>query len=150
MLYRIEMMSKNDYNDYMTGGYNYSVRKIDIEADTAEEALEIAKKNNPYMVFNESYVRTVAELEELEELKAKRDAEYKAQLKAKAEKADKAKARKAEREKAKAEALGLTVEEYKAKVKHDKKVRDAEARIAELKAELAKEEKYLEELKNRA
>ena len=150
MLYRIEMMSKNDYNDYMTGGYNYSVRKIDIEADTAEEALEIAKKNNPYMVFNESYVRTVAELEELEELKAKRNAEYKAQLKAKAEKADKAKARKAEREKAKAEALGLTVEEYKAKVKHDKKVRDAEARIAELKAELAKEEKYLEELKNRA
>ena len=150
MLYRIEMMSKNDYNDYMTGGYNYSVRKIDIEADTAEEALEIAKKNNPYMVFNESYVRTVAELEELEELKAKRNAEYKAQLKAKAEKADKAKARKAEREKAKAEALGLTVEEYKAKVKHDKKVRDAEARIAELKAELAKEEKYLEELKKGA
>ena len=147
MLYRIEMMSKNDYNDYMTGGYNYSVRKIDIEADTAEEALEIAKKNNPYMVFNESYVRTVAELEELEELKAKRNAEYKAQLKAKA---DKAKARKAEREKAKAEALGLTVEEYKAKVKHDKKVRDAEARIAELKAELAKEEKYLEELKKGA
>ena len=150
MLYRIEMMSKNDYNDYMTGGYNYSVRKIDIEADTAEEALEIAKKNNPYMVFNESYVRTVAELEELEELKAKRNAEYKAQLKAKAEKADKAKARKAEREKAKAEALGLTMEEYKAKVKHDKKVRDAEARIAELKAELAKEEKYLEELKKGA
>ena len=150
MLYRIEMMSKNDYNDYMTGGYNYSVRKIDIEADTAEEALEIAKKNNPYMVFNESYVRTVAELEELEELKAKRNAEYKAQLKANAEKADKAKARKAEREKAKAEALGLTVEEYKAKVKHDKKVRDAEARIAELKAELAKEEKYLEELKKGA
>ena len=138
MLYRIEMMSKSDYHDYMTGGYNYSVRKIDIEAGSAEEALEIAKKNNPYMVFNESYVRTVAELEELEELKAK------------AEKADKAKARKAEREKAKAEALGLTVEEYKEKVKHDKKVRDAEARIAELKAELAKEEKYLEELKKGA
>lgn len=88
MLYRIEMMSKSDYNDYMTGGYNYSVRKIDIEADTAEEALEIAKKNNPYMIFNESYVRTVAELEEL---KAKRNAEYKARLKAKAEKINKKK-----------------------------------------------------------
>ena len=91
MLYRIEMMSRSDYNDYMTGGYNYSVRKIDIEADTAEEALEIAKKNNPYMVFNENYVRTVAELEELEELKAKRNAEYKAKLKAKAEKIGKKK-----------------------------------------------------------
>ena len=91
MLYRIEMMSMSDYNDYMTGGYNYSVRKIDIEADTAEEVLEIAKKNNPYMVFNEDYVRTVAELEKLEELKAKRNAEYKAALKAKAEKMNKKK-----------------------------------------------------------
>lgn len=142
-IYRIEMMTSSNYLNYRTGG-NYSVSKVDIEAGSAEEAVEIAKKNNPHMVINESYVRTVAELE------AKRNAEYKAQLKAKAEKADKAEARKAEREKAKAEALGLTVEEYKAKVKHDKKVRDAETRIAELKAELAKEEKYLEELKKGA
>lgn len=150
MTYRIEMMSRSDYHNYMTGGYNYSVRKIDIEAGNAEEAIEIAKKNNPYMVINEDYVRTIAELEELEELKAKRQEELRAYWEAQVEKQNKAKARKAEREKAKAEALGLTVEEYKAKVKHDKKVRDAEARIAELKAELAKEEKYLEELKKGA
>jgi hypothetical protein len=145
--YRIEMMTRYDYNEYMTGGYNYRVDKVDIEANTAEEAVEIAKNDNPEMVINTGYVRTVAELEAME---AKRLAEREAYWKAEEEKKARAKARKAEREKAKAEALGLTVEEYKAKVKHDKKVRDTEARIAALKAELAKEEKYLEKLKKEA
>lgn len=146
-IYRIEMMTRGDYHEYMTGGYNYWVRKVDIEANAAEEAVEIAKNSNPDMVVNSDYVRTVAELEAME---AKRMAEREAYWKAEEEKKARAKARKAEREKAKAEALGLTVEEYKAKVKHDKKVRDTEARIAALKAELAKEEKYLEELKKKA
>jgi thiamine pyrophosphate-dependent acetolactate synthase large subunit-like protein len=146
-IYRVEMMTRGDYHEYMTGSYNYWIRKVDIEASTAEEAAEIAKNNHPEMVINTDYVRTVAELEEME---AKRLAEREAYWKADEEKKARAKARKAEREKAKAEALGLTVEEYKAKVKHDKKVRDTEARIAALKAELAKEEKYLEELKKGA
>jgi hypothetical protein len=145
--YRIEMMTRGDYHEYMTGGYNYWLRKVDIEANTAEEAVEIAKRNNPDMIVNKGYVRTVAELEAME---AKRLADREAYWKAEEEKKAKAKARKEEREKAKAEALGLTVEEYKAKVKHDKKVRDTEARITALKAELAKEEKYLEKLKKEA
>lgn len=146
-IYRIEMMTSGDYHAYMMGGYGYRVRKVDIEANTAEEAVEIAQNNNPEMIINDEYVRTVAELEEME---TKRLAEREAYWKAEEERKAKAKARKEEREKAKAEALGLTVEEYKAKVKHDKKVRDTEARIATLKAELAKEEKYLEELKKGA
>jgi hypothetical protein len=146
-IYRIEMMTESDYHNYMMGGYNYWVHKVDIEANTAEEAVEIAKRNNPNMIINEDYVKTVAELEEME---AKRLAKREAYQKAEEEKKAKAKARKVEREKAKAEALGLTIEEYKAKVKHDKKVRDTEARIAALKAELTKEEKYLEELKKRS
>ena len=141
--YRIEMMTAKHYHEFMMGGNNYWVDRIDIEANTAEEAIEIAKKNNPEMVINTDYVKTVAELEEME---AKRKAEFEARLKAEEEKKAKAKARKLEREKAKAEELGLTIEEYKAKVKHDKKVRDAEKRIAELKMELAKEEKYLKNL----
>ena len=44
----------------------------------------------------------------------------------------------------------MTVEEYRAKVKHDKKVRLAEAEVERLKAELAKAEKYLENLKKEA
>ena len=145
--YRIEMMTRGDYHEYMMGGYNYWVRKVDIEANTADEAVEIAKNNNPEMIINSDYVRTVAELEEAE---AKRMAEREARQKAAEERKANAKARKADRERAKAEALGLTIEEYKAKVKHDKKVRDTEARIAALKAELAKEERYLEELKKEA
>ena len=141
--YRIEMMTTNNYNKFMTGSNNYWVDKIDIEANTAEEAVEIAKKNNPEMVINTNYVKTVAELEEI---KAKEDAEFEARLKAEEEKKARAKVRKAEREKEKAESLGLTIEEYKAKVKHDKKVRDTEKRIAALKVELAKEEKYLKKL----
>ena len=145
--YRIEMMTTNNYNKFMTGSNNYWVDKIDIEANTAEEAVEIAKKNNPEMVINTNYVKTVAELEEME---AERVAKWEARLKAEEEKKAKAKARKLEREKAKAEELGLTIEEYKAKVKHDKKVRDTEKRIAALKVELAKEEEYLKKLLNNA
>ena len=141
--YRIEMMTANHYHNFMMGGNNYWVDKVDVEANTAEEAIEIAKKNNPDMVINVNYVKTVAELEEME---TKRVAEWEARLKTEEEKKARAKARKVEREKAKAEELGLTIEEYKAKVKHDKKVRDTEKRIATLKMELAKEEKYLKKL----
>ena len=121
------------------GGHNYWVDKVDVEANTAEEAIEIVKKNNPEMVINTNYVKTVTELEEME-------AERVAKWEAEEEKKAKAKARKLEREKAKAEELGLTIEEYKAKVKHDKKVRDVEKRITTLKMELAKEEEYLKKL----
>lgn len=143
--YRIEMMTANHYHEFMMGGNNYWIDKVDIEANTAEEAIEIVKKNNPEMVINTNYVKTVAELEEME---TKRKAEFEARLKTEKEKKAKAKARKIEREQAKAEELGLTIEEYKAKVKHDKKVRDTEKRIAILKIELAKEEEYLKKLKN--
>ena len=141
--YRIEMMTTNNYHKFMTGGNNYWVDKVDVEANTAEEAIEIAKKNNPEMVINNNYVKTVVELEEIKE---KEEEEFEAWLKDEEEKKARAKARKAEREKEKAEALGLTIEEYKAKVKHDKKVRDTEKRIAALKVELAKEENYLKKL----
>ena len=146
-IYRIEMMDKGSYNEFMTGGYDYRVQYFEIEAETAEEALAIAKANNPNLVANEGHIRTV---EELEAEKAEREAKWEATRKAEEEKKTKAKARKEEREKAKAEELGLTVEEYKAKVKHEKKMRMAEAEVERLKAELAKAEKYLENLKKGA
>ena len=59
----------------------------------------------------------------------------------------KMKARKEQREKVQAKALGLTVEEYRANVKHEKKIRAAERKVERLMAELAKAEKYLENLK---
>ena len=145
--YRIEMMDRGSYHEYMTGGYSYRVQYFEIEAETAEEALAIAKANNPNLVANEGYIRTV---EELEAERKEREARWEAARKAEEEKKAKAKARKEERERAKAEELGLTVEEYRAKVKHEKKVRAAEAEVERLKAELAKAEKYLENLKKEA
>jgi predicted RNase H-like nuclease (RuvC/YqgF family) len=142
-LYRIEMMTRSSYHNMMTGSNNYSVRKVDIEADTPNKAIEIAKANAPGMIINEEYIKTVVELEEKE---AKRRAEIEAYRKAEEEKKLKAKARKEAREAEKAAELGLTITEYKVKLKHDKKVREVEKRITALKEELAEAEKYLQKL----
>ena len=138
-MFRIEMMTKDDYRAFMAGGYNYTVKYFDIEAETGENALAIAKANNPELVANEGYIRTVEELETARK-------KWEAICKAKEEKRIATKVRKEEREKAKAEELGLTVEEYRIKIKHEKKVRTAKAEIERLKAELEKAEKYLENL----
>lgn len=137
-LYRIEMMTQSNYHNMMVGGI-YSVRKVDIEADTPNEAIKIAEANAPEMFINTEYVKTVAELEE-------KEAKIKAHRKAEEEKKLKAKARKEAREIEKASELGLTITEYKAKLKHDKKVREVEKRITALKEELAEAEKYLQKL----
>lgn len=142
--YRIEMMDRRSYNEYMTGGYNYTVQHFEIEAETAEKALVIAKSNNPDLIANENHILTV---EELEAARKANEAKWEARCKAEEEKKAKAKARREEREKVKAEELGLTVEEYRAKVKHEKRVHMAEVEIERLKAELAKAERYLENLK---
>ena len=43
--YKIEMMDMGSFNNYMSGNWNYHVEKINIEAETAEEApAEEAKK----------------------------------------------------------------------------------------------------------
>ena len=145
--YRIEMMTNADYDNYMTGGFNYWVHKVDIEANTKEEAVEIAKNNYCDMVINENYVKTVEEIEA--EAKAEEEKRT-AREKAEAEKKAKAKARKEERERTNAEAMGLTIEEYRIKVKNDKKIKAVEKRIAELKAEIAKEERKLKNLRKEA
>lgn len=139
--YRIEMMAQGEYHKYMTGGY-YGVKNVEIKAENVEQALAMAKANNPNLIAREDYIRTLEEIEmEQKEIEMAHKAEE--------EKQAKPKARKEEREKAKAEELGLTLEEYRAKVKHDKKIRVAENKIAQLKIELEKAEKYLENLKKR-
>ena len=54
--------------------------------------------------------------------------------------------RKEEREKAKAKELGLTLEEYKAKVKKDKKAREIKKEIERLEKELARAKEKLAKL----
>lgn len=62
-IYRVEMMDRISYHECMTGGYNYKVIYYDVEAKNKEQALQIAKKDNPSYFLNEGYVREVDKVE---------------------------------------------------------------------------------------
>lgn len=62
-IYRIEMMNSASYNDYMCGGYKYRVEYYDVEAESEEQALAIAKQDNPTYFFNTGFVRETANKE---------------------------------------------------------------------------------------
>jgi hypothetical protein len=128
-IYKIEMMEKGSFNNYMNGYWNYLVEKIDIEAETAEEAIAIAKARYPEMVINEGWVKTLEELAAIE-------AEKIAKAKAEAEKEAAKKARKIEREAAKAAEMGLTIEEYAERKKLAAKARRYESEAAKMEAEI--------------
>jgi hypothetical protein len=59
--YRIEMMNEASFHNYMRGGNNYRVDYYDVEADNAEQALAIAKQDNPSYHINTGFVREVVE-----------------------------------------------------------------------------------------
>lgn len=61
-IFRSEMMNGANYCEYMSGGYNYTVMYYDVEAETKEEAIAIAKKNNPDYHIN-TYAREVEKKE---------------------------------------------------------------------------------------
>ena len=140
--YRIEMMTEENYGEMMRGNYGYHVEKIDILAESKEEAIATAKKTFPEMVINEGYVRTLEEIEAEKKLAEERWAEEKAKKEAQ-------KAKRLANEIAKAEAEGLTVEEYRAKKNHERKVKAAEKEVAEAEKALAEAKKRLEELRKR-
>ena len=60
-IYRIEMMNETSYHNYMCGGNNYRVDYYDVEADNVEQALAIAKQDNPSYCINAGFVREIAE-----------------------------------------------------------------------------------------
>lgn len=62
-IYRIKMMDKDNYREYMRGGYNYTVDYYDVEAENKDEALAIAKKDNPNYHVRENGVREVDKVE---------------------------------------------------------------------------------------
>ena len=61
-IFRTEMMNGASYSEYMSGGYNYTVMYYDVEAETKEEAIAIAKKDNPNYYIN-TYIREVEKKE---------------------------------------------------------------------------------------
>lgn len=136
--YRVERMTVANYNRMMSGSNNYSVETLTIEANSKEEAVKKAKARN-YMV-NENYVKSV---EEIAEARAKAEAEEKAE----AEKKAKAQATRIANEKAKAEAMGMTVEEYRAYKKNEAWKKRAVKRIAEIEEEIKKLKALKESIK---
>ena len=143
-LYRVERATEENYHNMMCGSMNYSIEKLDIEAETPEEAAKMAEAEG--YVINKKYVKTVAELEAEE-------AAWKAHLEAEKAKEEAAKARKAAREAEKAEAMGLTLDEYKAYKKKQsiirklpKEIDECKAEIERLKAEIERKGKYLASL----
>ena len=61
-IFRTKMMNEASYDEYMSGGYNYTVMYYDVEAETKEEAIAIAKKDNPDYHIN-TYAREVEKKE---------------------------------------------------------------------------------------
>jgi len=135
--YEVQRMLEADYSNYLDGGYNFSVEKLHIEAETAEEAGKKAEADG--YVVNYGYIKSV---EELEAMKTAWEEELKAEAQKKAERKAKAKAR----EEWKAREAGMTVEEYRAEKKRVKLIKNLSKEIEELKAELARKEALLEKL----
>ena len=144
-IYRVERATEANYHSMMSGSMNYSIEKLDIEAETPEEAAKMAEAEG--YVVNKKYVRTVAELEA-------EAAAWKAHLEAERAKEEAAKARKAAREAEKAEAMGMTVEEYKTYKKKvallkklPKEITEDENEIKRLTAEIERKKRLMETLK---
>ena len=144
-LYRVERATEENYHNMMCGSMNYSIEKLDLEAENPEEAAKMAEAKG--YVVNKEYVKTVAELEA-------KEAEWKARLATEKAKEEAAKARKAAREAEKAEAMGMTVEEYKTYKKKvallkklPKEITEVENEIKQLTIEIERKKRLMETLK---
>lgn len=142
--YRIEMMTNEDYYEYMTGSLFVTVHKRIVPAETKGEAIAVAKTNYPDMVINKEYVLT---LEEYEAEKKAEEAE-RAERKAKEDERNrKAKETKARNEAKRAEEMGKTLEEYKAYKKAENNMKRYAKEVARLEKELAYNKTMMEEWK---
>ena len=59
-IYRIEMMDDGNFGSYMTGYNDYKIEYYDVEAENEEQALIIAKHDNPNYHINNGFVIQVA------------------------------------------------------------------------------------------
>lgn len=132
--YKVMRMTKEDYHEYMMGGYNFRTEELIIEAENAEEANEKAKAEN-FIVCGQ-WTKTV---EEIEAEEAAREAKREAAI----EKEEKAKAKRKENEARKAAEAGMTVEEYKKEKARKATARRLEREIEELENLLKEKKAYL-------
>ncbi len=136
--YKVQMMTNKDYNNYMSGRYNYKVENVEIEAETKKEAIEKVKHDFQNMVINENYVKT------LEEIK-KEEAEEKAKIEAAEEKRKAAEEKRRANEERKAAEKGLTIEEYKEEKRKEALKKRYMKENEKLKEEIERLQKMIEE-----
>ncbi len=138
-IYRVEHMTRNSYDEYMGGGYNYTVQYEDVLAENAKEAAAIVKATYRSHVINDGYVKTVAELEAKEKA-------FREELAKEHAKVERAKAKRKETEARKAAEAGLTVEEYRKEKARKGTIHRLEREITELEKELAEKKALLKNL----
>lgn len=137
--YKVERMKYGDYCRYLAGAYNYDVEVVEIQAETAQEA--IAKANAVGYMVNEGYVKTVEEI-------AAEDAAREAAYQARQAKAQARKEKRLATEMRKAQEAGMTVEEYRKAKARKAQATKLEKEIAELEKQLKNKKALLEKVRN--
>ncbi len=134
--YRVQRMPRDNYHTMMMGGHIHNVENLKIEAETPEEAKKMAEKDE-YIVndFVETYEEYEARTREVNE----RAAKYFEKRKAAQEK-------RLANEAAKAEALGMTVKEYRAEKARRGQITRLKKEIEDLEKELKRKRAYLKKL----
>lgn len=142
--YTLEALTLDGYHAMMSGSTTFICPLIiTIEANSKEEAIAIAKVQYEGYVIHEEYVLSTEEIAEREAKKLAREEQYRLEEEAKA-------IRKANNELAKAEAMGMTIEEYKEykkeiakRKRYESEIRKAKEKIKDLEKLIAYYEKKL-------
>lgn len=141
--YTLEALTLDGYHAMMSGSTMVAFPMvITIEANSKEEAIAIAKAQYEEYVINENYVLSAEEIAEREAQKLAREEQYRLEEEAKA-------IRKANNELAKAEAMGMTIEEYKEYKKEIAKRKRYESEIRKAKEKIKDLEKLIAYYENK-
>lgn len=142
--FQVTLLLPEDYAIYKMGkkGDHYKHYDRKMMAETAEEVAERVKLLYPNYMVGE-----IVSTEDIKKEWEEKRESFKRFMEQEEERKAKARARKEEREKEKAKELGLTLEEYRAKVKLEKKIKKQTEEVERLREELAKAEQYLKTLK---
>lgn len=131
--YTVQVMTIEDYNHYMLGSNNYSVKNVLIEAENAKLAVEIVKR-----LYDETYVVNPNCFEHI--VKSDNDESEAEAERKEIEKKEAAKQRKIERDLAQ----GITPDMRRA-MNNAKRYKNAIAKLEKELAELKAKEAYWEE-----
>lgn len=142
MLFVIQLIDERGFNKMMGGELDYSVIEKQFIADSKEEAIKAAERQFPNHIINENFVLT---LQEWQDFTSKRSEMVERTRRRDAEK----KAKRALRELDNANALGLTVAEYRTMKRRQATCRKYHREIEKLQAQIAEMQAYIDTYEQR-